>query len=219
MTADGNVHRSRRRGEELLRAIYAAVVDELAASGYGGLTMEAVAARARTGKAPLYRRWPTKDDLILDTVRHGLPTGTTPIYSGDVRADIIDMLRQLGLALATPVGGAMRALLGETHRRPDLFAALDDAMFKPRGRELRALLAAAAANGEVRAAVIDSHVASIGHEMLMFRFLTEGPLVPDSTIVDIVDDLVMPLLSPPPRTAILDERRPDDDRVSTPVET
>jgi len=196
-TSGEGVRRSRRRGEALLRAIYAAVLDELAESGYRGLTMEAVAARAGTGKAPLYRRWHTKDDLILDTVRHGLPTGSTPAYSGDIRADILGLLRQLAAALSGPVGGAMRALLGETHRHPALFDGLDAAVFKPQGRELRTLLDAAAAAGKIRPEVVGSHVAHVGHEMLMFRFLAEGAPVPDSTIVAILDDLVMPLLSTP----------------------
>ena len=44
-------HRTRRRGKELEDALYDATLAELAAVGYGGLTMEGIAARARTGKA------------------------------------------------------------------------------------------------------------------------------------------------------------------------
>lgn len=70
---DDGLRRSRRRGDELLQAIYSAVLVELADTGYGGLTMEGVAARAGTGKAPLYRRWNSKDGLILDTVQQDCP--------------------------------------------------------------------------------------------------------------------------------------------------
>ena len=56
-------HRTRRRGKELEDALYDATLAELAAVGYGGLTMEGIAARARTGKAALYRRW-TKSCLL-----------------------------------------------------------------------------------------------------------------------------------------------------------
>ena len=48
--------RTRRRGKELEEALYDATLAELAAVGYGGLTMEGIAARGRTGKAALYRR-------------------------------------------------------------------------------------------------------------------------------------------------------------------
>ena len=56
--------KSRRRGEVLERALYEATLAELAEVGYGGLTMEGIAARARTGKAALYRRWCSKHDLV-----------------------------------------------------------------------------------------------------------------------------------------------------------
>ena len=49
--------RTRRRGKQLEDALYDATLAELAAVGYGGLTMEGIAAQARTGKAALYRRW------------------------------------------------------------------------------------------------------------------------------------------------------------------
>ena len=67
------VVRSRRRGDKLEHALYAAALAELADVGYGRLTMEGIAARARTGKAALYRRWPTKHALVLDALCHALP--------------------------------------------------------------------------------------------------------------------------------------------------
>ncbi|HEX9230648.1 MAG TPA: helix-turn-helix domain-containing protein, partial [Jatrophihabitantaceae bacterium] len=58
--------RHRRRGEALERAIHAAVFTELAEVGYAAFTIESVASRAHTGKASIYRRWPTKQDLVLE---------------------------------------------------------------------------------------------------------------------------------------------------------
>ena len=64
---------TRRRGDALLGAIHAAVLDELADNGYAGLSIERVADRARTGKASIYRRWPTRMELVLDALDHTLP--------------------------------------------------------------------------------------------------------------------------------------------------
>ena len=58
--------RQRKRGVELERAIKDATIAELACGGYGSVTIESVAARAQTGKASIYRRWPTKQELVLD---------------------------------------------------------------------------------------------------------------------------------------------------------
>ena len=65
--------RSRRRGEVLERALYEATLAELAEVGYGGLTMEGIAARAHTGKAALYRRWCSKHDLVYAALVFALP--------------------------------------------------------------------------------------------------------------------------------------------------
>lgn len=178
-----------------MRAIHAAVLAELAEVGYGNLTMEGVAARAATGKSSLYRRWKTKDDMVLDAVRHGFPLRPAPVYSGDLHADLLNLLRGLAFGLATPFGSILRALLSETHRRPALMTALHEAIFDPRAAELRTMLRAAAAAGEIRPDIIDSPAAVLGPELVVFRFLTEGAPLPDATITGIVDDIVWPLLT------------------------
>ncbi|MEO7262767.1 MAG: helix-turn-helix domain-containing protein, partial [Jatrophihabitantaceae bacterium] len=60
--------RQRKRGVALERAIKDATLAELACGGYGSVTIESVAARAQTGKASIYRRWPTKQELVLDAL-------------------------------------------------------------------------------------------------------------------------------------------------------
>jgi hypothetical protein len=61
----GQPSRQRRRGEELEAALCEAAWDELVQAGFARLTMESVAARARTGVAVLYRRWSGKDELVI----------------------------------------------------------------------------------------------------------------------------------------------------------
>lgn len=68
---------SRRRGPVLERAILDAALEQLSTVGWNGLTMEGVAAQAQTGKAAVYRRWPSKEDLVADALAAGLPRSTT----------------------------------------------------------------------------------------------------------------------------------------------
>src|SRR5271156_6817781 len=85
--------RQRRRGEELEAALLEAAWAELVEVGFARLTMESVAARAKTGVAVLYRRWPHKDDLELAAIQHY--GGTHPVEfpaSGNLRGDMIAML-------------------------------------------------------------------------------------------------------------------------------
>jgi hypothetical protein len=64
----------RRRGAVLERAILEAALEQLSTVGWNGLTMEGVAAGAQTGKAAVYRRWPSKEDLVADALQAGLPS-------------------------------------------------------------------------------------------------------------------------------------------------
>src|ERR1700684_2389575 len=93
MTEQAQRTRQRRRGEELEAALLEAAWAELVEVGFGKLTMESVAARAKTGVAVLYRRWPRKDDLVIAaTASPGrLTPGDIP-DSGSLRGDMLALL-------------------------------------------------------------------------------------------------------------------------------
>lgn len=78
----------RRRGPELERAILDAVLEQLGTTGWNALTMEGVASGAQTGKAALYRRWPSKADLVAEALRTRLPPLGRIADLGSVRADL-----------------------------------------------------------------------------------------------------------------------------------
>ncbi len=86
--------RGRPRSAAAHEAILAATLDLLAAHGFDGLTIDAVAARARVGKATVYRRWASKFDLVvelLQTVASATPTPDT----GDTREDLRQLVRNM----------------------------------------------------------------------------------------------------------------------------
>ena len=88
------LHRQRRRGEELEAALLQAAWDELAEVGFAKLTMESVAVRAKTGVAVLYRRWPNKDDLVIAAIGHYGKTRPVEIPdTGTLRGDMLGLLR------------------------------------------------------------------------------------------------------------------------------
>ena len=116
--------RTRRRGQTLERAIYDAVLDQLQTVGYVGLTMEGVATRAHTGKAALYRRWPRKEDLVVDALEHALPSPTDLPDHGNVRDDLLDLLCRMTAMLNSPAGCALQCLLAEVDRDHQLNAVL-----------------------------------------------------------------------------------------------
>jgi AcrR family transcriptional regulator len=93
MDVTSQLHRQRRRGEELEAALLDAAWAELVEVGFAKLTMESVAARARTGVAVLYRRWPGKDDLALAAIAHYGRTHPVEMPdTGSLRGDMLALL-------------------------------------------------------------------------------------------------------------------------------
>ncbi|HWU59132.1 MAG TPA: helix-turn-helix domain-containing protein, partial [Microbacteriaceae bacterium] len=92
-SASAGASGQRRRGPALETALLDAAWDELLAVGFGKLTMESVAVRARTGIAVLYRRWANKDELVLAAIEHyrnGHPVDVPD--TGTLRGDLIAAL-------------------------------------------------------------------------------------------------------------------------------
>jgi AcrR family transcriptional regulator len=191
----------RRRGQTLERAIYDAVLDQIRTVGYAGLTMEGVAAGAHTGKAALYRRWPGKEELVVDTLDHVLPSPCELPDHGDVREDLLELLRLMAAFLNSPAGCALESLIADIEPDGRFARLLHQRVKEPRKRMFLALLRRAAERGQVRPEAATQLVADVGPALLMQRFSAEGPPVPDAYVVSVVDDIVMPLLRAPAAAA------------------
>ena len=106
----------RRRGAALEDAILQAAYDELTEAGYTAFSVESVATRARTGKASIYRRWPTKPELVMDAMCAALPTaedcGFEAVLADSVTtSDALHTVAQtISTILTSPAGAAMRAI-------------------------------------------------------------------------------------------------------------
>src|SRR5215218_6373882 len=109
---------TRRRGETLEQAIFQAVLDQLQSVGYARLTMEGVAACAHTGKAALYRRWPRKEDLVVDALDHAMPSLAELPDTGSLREDLLALLRRMAAMVNSATGCARRCRAAGGRRRP-----------------------------------------------------------------------------------------------------
>ena len=149
--------RPRRRGRALDKAILNATVAEIEISGYAGLSMERVAERARASKASLYRRWPSKVELVMDAIYDLLPDPAATADTGSLRGDLLALLRSAAEMLAGPGGTAIRGLISEALRDPGQAAQLRR---YTRGRslaEMREVVQRAMERGELpRGTITDS---------------------------------------------------------------
>lgn len=184
----------RRRGDALYSAIFEATLHELAEAGYAELTMERVAVRARASKASLYRRWSSRAELVADAIRQVMPAHDELPDTGDVREDILALLRYAASWLTGPHGEAVRGLLAETLRDPELTRAVRARITGSGADLMLEILRRGAARGEVRAGALTPRVAGVGGALLRQHFLIYGAPMPDEVIVEIVDEVVLPLV-------------------------
>jgi AcrR family transcriptional regulator len=189
--------RARRRGEALERAIFDAVLNELREGGYEAITMEGVAARARTGKAALYRRWDSKAHLVVDVIEHRLLPCVQPPATGSVRDDLVEMLGRLVALFNSPAGGCVSTMTSNRTRDRTFRDLCGQRVVEPHRRAQLEVLRRGVQRGEIRPDVSLELIAEIGPSLILKRFLVDGPPVPDAFPTFIVDELLMPLLRLP----------------------
>ena len=186
--------RPRRRGRALDMAILEATLTEIDRYGYAALSMERVAERARASKASLYRRWPSKVELVLAAVYDLLPDPAAAANTGSLRGDLLALLRSAAQMLAGPAGTAIRGLISDALRNPELAAQLRN---YTRGRSVAAMaeiVRQAVERGELPSGTITVRQLDAGLSVMRFYFLTHGGPVPDQVIIEIVDEVMLPLL-------------------------
>jgi AcrR family transcriptional regulator len=189
--------RTRRRGAALEKAIRQAVLAELFESGYAALSMEAVASRAGTGKAPLYRRWSNKRDMVIDAIDQALTAGNDqPVDTGDLRADLIRLLGSMAATMRTAPGRAMNTLIEERHRHPDLADTVIARLIEPRLARLAQAIQRAEGRGEIPTPTSLELLARAGPAMILQHELQSGRAPTDAEIADIVDVVLLPALRP-----------------------
>ena len=185
--------RPRRRGDALNRAIHEATLDELAELGYAKLTIERVALRAGASKASVYRRWPSRMELALDAVQHLAPDPAAIPDTGSLRGDALAFIRGMADLLAGPAGEALRGLLGDALADPARTLALRRHSRGTGHRAMQEIVRRAVERGEIQSAAITPRRLDVAQAMLREQFLFHGPPVPDAAIVEIVDEIVLPL--------------------------
>jgi AcrR family transcriptional regulator len=191
--------RQRKRGAELEDAIHDAVFAELAEVGYAAFTIEAVAARAQTGKASIYRRWETKQDLVLDSfvARFGPPDEilSESLGSAAPTRDVLVRLATRICELTDEAGEVIRAVACEVTRDPDLAAAVEQKVHRPKRVAVVELLRRGVERGEVRPEAVCDMYADLLPAMVTYRLVLTHQPVSEQEVAAIVDQVVMPLIS------------------------
>lgn len=188
----------RRRGAVLERAILDAALEQLGTVGWSGLTMEGVAAGAQTGKAAVYRRWASKEDLVTDALRSGLPRFDTAPDLGSVREDLLALCRRARDAMFSRSGSALRSVIHEcdTAQVEHFRAVIAEGVIEPTIGLLREVISRGIERKEVRPDAANGYVFDAVPAMMMYRSKVCGCEWADAEIEEMIDQLMLPLLRP-----------------------
>jgi AcrR family transcriptional regulator len=186
---------TRRRGQELENALLDAAYAELIEGGLAAFTLDGVAARAQTSRPVLYRRWPTREDLVIAAIRHFDAHHRPPIPdTGTLRGDLIAMLKAANrhrMQLIAPVLAQLSGYFLETGRTP---AELRRELIGDRVTSDSVIIARAVERGEIDPARLTPRVAALPFDLFRHEVLMTQAPVPDEVIEEIIDTVALPLM-------------------------
>lgn len=183
----------RPRSERARKAVIRSTLDLLKRVGFHELTIEAVAAHARVGKATIYRWWPTKADLVIDAFASLVGPELSFPSAGPVLESIHAQMKRWAVIFHSPLGQIVATVIGAGQSEPEILEAFRSHWVEPRRVEARALLRQAIASGELRADIDPETALDLLYGPLYMRLLVRhGPL--DEAFVNTVFRIVSPAL-------------------------
>ena len=185
--------RGRPRSEEADQAILAATLKMVGTHGVAGTTIEGVAAAAGVGKTTIYRRWPSKTELIVAAVSAVAPPGEPPdtgSMAGDMAA--LAQLQQRRLA-GTGLFSIVPRVLAEAMSDPELHDAFLDRVVNPFRRLLRLFIERGIERGELRPDLDVEALVDLLHAIPVYRILMSRG---DPASLEQVPGAYLPLLAP-----------------------
>jgi AcrR family transcriptional regulator len=177
--------------DEVIRA---AILRLLADVGYSALTMDAVASEAGVGKATIYRRWRTKEELVVDTVSELNAVEAEPVDTGSLEGDLRVLLQSLVALVNSPAGAATQALLSSMQHHPALAGAFRQGPMAVWRAAFDEMWLRAEQRGEIAAGFAGSVVAEAIGAPIVQRWLVNGEPVDAAFAETVVDVVALPLL-------------------------
>ncbi|MET0615460.1 MAG: TetR/AcrR family transcriptional regulator [Thermoleophilaceae bacterium] len=185
--------RGRPRSEKADQAILDATLRMLGTQGVAGTTIEGVAADAGVGKTTIYRRWPTKSDLILAAISNIVPPGDPPdtgTMAGDMAALAETQRRRLS---GSGLSGIVPRVLAESMGDPQLHRDFVERVVEPFRDMLRLFIERGIDRGELRPDLEVEPLVDLLHAIPIYRILMSRG---DPAALEQVPGPYLPILAP-----------------------
>ena len=194
----------RKRDHTRDAEIMDAAVEVLAETGYDGMTIDMVASRAKAGKATLYRRWASKDELVIDAVacmkKDDLSIEALP-DTGTLRGDLVAMIKPHSIQDSEKKMQIMAGLMSMLNSNPSLSEAAHAAIVEPRASVNRFFMQRAIDRGEIPADADIETLSLVSQAMGSYRTLLLRKPIDRAFIISVIDGVILPALGiTPPKT-------------------
>jgi AcrR family transcriptional regulator len=169
---------ARRSGPDLTEAIMRTTLDLGQELGYAKLSIEAIAARAGVGKHTVYRRWPSKGALLLDSLLSLSQSALDYPDTGDVVADLRKQIcAAVDLLSTAPFRPLFQAMIGEAQHDPGVASALNERFIAPQASKTVARLKSAREQGQLAPEFdLDLAMAILSGPLYFRLLITQEPL-------------------------------------------
>ena len=177
------------REEELLTA----TLEVLRETGYDNLTVDKVVARAHASKTTVYRRWPSKGELVCAAFAHAVHIGAAP-DTGTLRGDLLalaEIIAQVAGLYARTIAG----ILAADNPNPHLRELLLHDLYSARRDQVYGVLHRAVSRGEIAADVLNEEIWDLLPGYISHRMLQHGRPVTSETLRALVDEVMLPSLT------------------------
>ena len=182
--------RGRPRDEAARRRILRAALDLMDETAFAQVTAEAIAGRAGTSKATVYRWWPNKSAVVIEAFRETVAPELPLSDSGNLRVDLTAQARNFARVLGGRWGRMLRSFVVAARSDPEVAAAFRAIWSNPRRAEARQLLRLKQTNGQLRKDVDPDLVIDSLYGPLYYRFLVKNEH-PSQKYAEAVADLVI----------------------------
>jgi AcrR family transcriptional regulator len=162
--------------------------------GYDQLTVDAVARAAHASKSTVYRRWPSKAELVLAAFIEGVRQVAVAPNTGTLRGDLINLGEVCG-EHGRQHASTIRAVMVEVSRHPALSDALEEQFLKRRKALIQHVLQQAVDRGEITKDAITDELWDLLPGYLIFRSIMPGPPPTRRTVQLLVDQFLVPGLT------------------------
>jgi AcrR family transcriptional regulator len=183
-------HRPGGRSARVVEQVFVATSAELIEHGYVDLSLERIAARAAVNKTTVYRRWPTKEDLVIALVQSLGDSSIEAPDSGSVREDLLLLARSMKKRLVQYHGRGLARVIAAEHENKEVAKValtIRRKMREPWGNALRAALA----RKQIRTDVDIELLVEVVVSSITFRVIKRDKSVDDRFLESLIDLVVL----------------------------